>query len=99
MTNEKPLIDLMNKQAAKPIETAPLFAVDQIVRVLSGVVDDGQTPPHWAGARCRVLRRFVGGCISKRWVYVLEHPNGKTCEFMEDELDLRFSATRPTLNV
>lgn len=77
--------------AKKPIESEPAFSVGQTVRVLKNVSDDGQTPKYWSGAKCECIGRGVGGMIMKRWVYQLRHENGRTCEFQEHELDLRFA--------
>lgn len=87
-----PVLDAM----PRPIETTPRFMVGQTVRVLSGL--DVNMPPeltHWLGAKCKVLRQIQSGLVHKSWAYLLEHPNGRTCEFKEDELDRRYRRNMP----
>lgn len=86
-----PVLDSM----LRPIETAPRFEVGQTVRILSGL--DVNMPPeleHWLGAKCKVLQQIPSGLVHKNWAYLLEHPNGRTCEFKEDELDRRYRRKR-----
>ena len=74
----------------EPIQAPPIFRVGQTVRVLKRIIDDGQTPHYWSGAKGECISVNIAGLIRKVWVYQVRHPNGNMCEFKEEELDYRF---------
>lgn len=80
----------------KPITAEPIFKAGQTVRVLSRI--DVNMPvelDYWLGEKCEVIKPVPRGLIRKEWAYLLQHPNGRTCEFMEYELDRRFKRRLP----
>lgn len=83
------LTGLILKAAKEPIDSGPEYQVGRTVHVCLRVIEDGQTPKYWGGARCTIISRHVVGLVSKRWAYVLRHSNGRTCQFAEDEVELR----------
>lgn len=86
------LLDIILDAYNKPDPKQYLFDVGQVVRVRNFVVEDGQTPGYWAGARAVVDRRWTTG-LHKDHIYHLrlDRPSGPvTCEFREYELDSRF---------
>jgi len=87
------ILDGMVAIARMPIDRQPRYAVGQVVRVKKSVVEDGQTPLHWCGAKATVERVVVAGIFCKEWVYILRHSLvDQTCKFRECELDLRFKS-------
>lgn len=85
------LLQLLVNEYNKPDPRPYLFEVGQTVRVVKSVVNDGQTPKHWAGATGSVERRKTTGLHKDHW-YVVRHATGNvTCEFREDELDRRYA--------
>ena len=86
----EPLDDLIMRAARMPDPKPYLFQVGQTVRIIKRVIDDGQTPLYWSGAKVIVQSR---GCtpLFKTHVYVLKHPNGAEDQFVEEELDRRYS--------
>jgi hypothetical protein len=69
-----------------------LFKVGQGTRVLNGVVKDGQTPPYWAGARVKIVAGWSSPIYKDHWYKV--QMGDKTCDFREEELDMRFRRNR-----
>jgi hypothetical protein len=84
------LSELLTKALAIPDPNPFLFNLGQVVRVRKKVINDGQTPLFWAGAKVRVLSRNCS-CLTKSHWYVLQHPNGAQDHFQEYELDRRYS--------
>ena len=81
---------IIKKMFADP-EVKPDFNVGQTVRVISRI--DVNMPAelnYWLNSKCVVLRIIPRGFISREWCYELQHPNGQTCEFKSEELDLRY---------
>ena len=77
-------MEAWNKPSSKPY----LFQVGQTARVKKKVIEDGQTPYFWAGAKVKILARYTT-CLHKDHFYYVafgEHVE----EFMEYELDLRY---------
>lgn len=72
-------------------KTTPIFVVGQTVRVICRIdVNMPRELDHWLNTKCEVLRVIPRGFCCREWCYELKHPNGKTCEFKADELDLRY---------
>ena len=77
------------------IETKPfLYSFGQKARVLSNVIEDGQTPEYWSGAKVEIRERYHTPIFKNR-VYVVKHlKNNRICEFKEEELDKRYRRKR-----
>ena len=72
-------------------ESMPDFVVGQTVRVISRIdVNMPRELNYWLNAKCEVLAVIARGFFCREWCYKLRHPNGMTCEFKADELDLRY---------
>jgi hypothetical protein len=82
------LTDLILKAYREPDPKPYLFRCGQQVRVLRKVIDDGQTPTHWAGRIGCITRRYTTGIHKDHW-YLVE-ASGSRCEFRESELDRRY---------
>ena len=82
----KKLIEAANKVPLRPY----IFIRGQVGRVKSGVIQDGQTPKYWGGAKVIIISRKRTP-LFKSHIYTVKHlENNRTCEFKEDELDKRF---------
>lgn len=82
----------MLMQAYNEPDTKPyLFQIGQKVRIRTGRSLDGQTPPYWDGATGKILSRKCSWLHKDHWYKILHDTVNFTCEFREDELDLRFS--------
>ncbi len=74
----------------KDPDTTPAFVVGQTVRVISRIdVNMPMELDYWSDTECEVLEVVARGFCSREWCYKLLHPNGDTCEFKTDELDMR----------
>jgi hypothetical protein len=82
-------MDLLKVANDKSEDKPFLFKVGQLVRPLKKVIDDGQTKEYWIYGKSIIISR-TRTMFSKRNYYRLEHPNGATDDFEEDELDYRF---------
>lgn len=84
------LAELLTARYAEPAPTKPLFAVGQVVRVIRGVSNDGQTHHSWNGAIAVVVRRYTTG-LSKEHRYVITNKaTAATDDFGQRELDHRY---------
>ena len=82
--------EILKKMLAAP-ESAPDFEVGQTVRVISRIdVNMPKELGYWLNTKCEVLRVMPRGFVNREWCYELRHPNGRTCEFKLEELDLRY---------
>ncbi len=82
--------EMLKKMLAAP-ESKPDFEEGQTVRVISRIdVNMPKELDYWLNEKCVVLRVIPRGFISREWCYELRHPNGSTCEFKLEELDLRY---------
>ena len=83
--------DAMVKELFAPPQSEPDFKVGQTVRVISRIdVDMPSQLDYWLDTKCEVLLVVARGFGCREWCYKLRHPNGRTCEFTLEELDLRF---------
>jgi uncharacterized protein YodC (DUF2158 family) len=81
------IIDAYNEPDPKPF----VFVKGQIVRLKKGRSDDGQTPECWDGAKVVVVSMYSSGLLKDHWYKVLLKEINQTCDFEEDEFDLRYA--------
>jgi hypothetical protein len=87
--------DLIDKLIARYKEPDPhpyLFKIGQTIRVRVKVIEDGQTPLYWAGAKAKVISRLCTGLHKEHWYKVYLESHNVTCDFSEEELDLRYAS-------
>jgi hypothetical protein len=85
------LKDLIMAEYRKPDPNPFLFEVGQEVRLRVGRSLDGQTPEHYNGAMVQILSRYCTGLHKEHWYKVFHKEKNETCEFREDEFDMRFA--------
>lgn len=84
-------MDKVMQAMMEPIKTEPVFQLGQTVRVILNIdVNFPSELDYWLNSKCEVIEQKAVGLVNKRWVYILRHPNGRTCEFSEDEIDGRY---------
>lgn len=82
--------DIIKQLFAHP-KSEPEFVVGQTVRVISSItVNMPEELDYWLDTKCEILNVVPRGFFGREWCYELRHPNGRTCEFTRDELDLRY---------
>lgn len=84
------MMELIAAAYAKPDPNPYLFEVGQTVRLRKGRSDDGQTPEYWDGAIVTVVSRHCTGMMKYHY-YKVRYPGGPTCDFEEDEFDMRYA--------
>ena len=83
---EKLIIDI----AKRPDNKSYLFRVGQVVRILKNVVEDGQTPEYYSGAKVIIISTHCTMLLKEHYYKVRHLENNKICIFKEDEIDGRF---------
>ena len=82
--------EFVKKLFSKP-KDKPVFIVGQTVRVISNIdINMPRELDYWLNTKCKVLKIIPRGFCAREWCYELLHPNGQTCEFKLEELDLRY---------
>jgi hypothetical protein len=88
------LPDLITEACRRPDTKPFLFRVGQRVMVKPSVLDDGQTPAHWAAAIGVVVKRSSSPVMKDHWYSIRHCLLGVTCDFREEELYRRFARRR-----
>jgi hypothetical protein len=87
----KDLMEMLVEAYNRPDPRPYLFQLGQIVRLKKGRSNDGQTPSYWDGAVVEIFGRYTTGLHKDHWYKVYLPSQHVTCEFSEDEIDLRYS--------
>jgi uncharacterized protein YodC (DUF2158 family) len=84
------MTDWIAEAYARPDTKPFIFKIGQKVRLKKGQSNDGQTPAYWDGAIVTVVSMYSTGLMKYHW-YKVRYPDGPTCDFEEDDFDMRYA--------